>query len=161
MTYIITMNKQKKDTLQKGKWIVGGVQDFLGLSDEELKIIEGGPGNRYLTSGTFESSIFDAGQTVAFNRFDFTKSTPSQTTLSVQIAVADAVSGSCDGANFNFVGPDETSSSYFLSGGQIPLVDNGLGFINPGRCFRYKAYLDTEEKTQTPVLNDLRVNYSP
>lgn len=132
-----------------------------GDSATELKIIEGGPGGQYADSGTFESATFDAGYQAAFNRIEFTATEPDQTDVKVQIAIADAVSGSCGGANFQFVGPDGTSSSYFESTAAVPFHDDGSGFENPGRCIRYKVFLSTEDSFATPVFESITINYSP
>lgn len=132
-----------------------------GDSSAELKIIEGGPGGQYASSGTYESAAFDAGYVTAFNRVSFSVTTPSQTTASLQVAVADKVSGNCAGANYQFVGPDGTSSTFFTSSGMFPLQDDGSGFENPGQCLKYKVYLSTNDPTQTPVFSDITINYSP
>lgn len=132
-----------------------------GDANSEFKIIEGGPGGQYTGLGTFESDTFDPGYQVAYNRFDTIVSQPAQTEIKFQIAVADAVAGSCDSVSFTFVGPDGTSETFFPSGDSIPLDDDGIDFENPGRCFRYKVYLSTEEATMTPTFYDIVLNYSP
>lgn len=127
----------------------------------ELKIIQGGPDGTYLESGTYESSTIDHGAEVAFNRIGTTTTVPLNTTLTFQVAVADAVSGSCNGVTFTYVGPDGTASTFFGStGGTIPLSDNGSGYENPGRCARYKAYLSTTDYNVTPSILDVHLNYS-
>lgn len=140
-----------------------------GDSSAEFKIIEGGPGGQYSTEGTFESQTFDPQvETRYYNRFTATISKPSQTDISLQLAVADeAVDHTCNGVTYNFVGPDGTASTFFTStdnqtiSGQIPSDDNGSGYENPARCLRYKSYLSTDDSTQTPVLYDITINYSP
>lgn len=139
-----------------------------GDAAAEFKIIEGGPGGQYASSGTFESRTFDPGaQTTNYNRFIANISKPSQTDIALQVAVADTVGGSCTGVSYPFVGPDKTSNTFFTSTngttieGQIPADNDGTGFENPGRCFRYKAFLSTTDSSQTPVLYDITVNYSP
>lgn len=132
-----------------------------GDANAEFKIIEGGPGGRYASNGTFESSIFDAGYSVAFNRFDTTTTAPVETSLTFQVAGADAVSGNCSSASFTFVGPDKTSATFFTAGSAMPLDDDGISFENPSRCFRYKGYFSTSDVNQTPVFSDITVNYSP
>lgn len=139
-----------------------------GDSSSEFKIIAGGPGGQSVASGTFTSSIFDVttvlgpGRQTAFNRIITTADTPSQTDVTFQVAAADQVSGSCDTANYVFVGPDGTSSSFFSSGtGIIPLDDDGSAFENPASCFRYRAYLTTNDFGSTPVLYEVSINYSP
>lgn len=133
-------------------------------SDSEFKIIEGGPGGRYASLGNFISSTFDAGYSTAFNRFDVSVNRPNSTDITFQVAVAQAVLGSCSGASFNFVGPDATSSTFFTTA-----VTSGISVfnfaippsINPGRCFKYKAFLSTTDFSSTPIFNDITVNYSP
>jgi hypothetical protein len=98
---------------------------------------------------------------VAFNRFEATADEPAGTEVKFQVAVADAPGGNCAAAAFSFVGPDSDPASFFYAGGPIPLDDDGIGYENPGRCFRYKAYLSTSHTSLTPVLYDVTVNYSP
>lgn len=134
-----------------------------GDTNAELKIILGGAGGQHSQSGTFESSIFDASQSAAFNRISATINKPSQTDLLLQVAVASAANNSCNNANFTYIGPDGTSGSYFTGtssiSSAIPLITIG-NYSNPGRCFRYKAFLSTADIMQTPVLYDVSVNYS-
>lgn len=133
-----------------------------GDANDELKIIEGGPGGQFAVSGSFESRIFDATSSAAFNKFSATITKPSSTNITFQIAVADAVSGSCNNANYVYVGPDGSSDTYFTStSGAIPFNDNGVGYENPGRCFRYKVYFTTSDNNQTPIFFDITINYSP
>lgn len=127
----------------------------------EFKIIEGGPGGEFASSGTFESSNLDALYSTAFNRFNTTYDKPSQTNIKFQIAVADPAAGSCNGVSYNFVGPDGSSATFFADGASIPFNDDGIDFENPARCFRYKAFLSTSDIFQSPVLYDITVNYSP
>lgn len=134
-----------------------------GDTNAELKIILGGAGGQYSQSGIFESSIFDATSTAAFNRIAATISKPSQTNIPLQVAVANAVDNNCLNANFTYIGPDGTSDSYFTGtnniSSSIPLITTG-NYSNPGRCFRYKAFFSTSDIMQTPVLYDVSVNYS-
>lgn len=127
----------------------------------ELKIIEGGPDNAiYVSSGTFESQTFTSGADNMFNRFFSTNNVPAQTSLTYQVAVADAISGSCSGVTYNFVGPDGTENTFFTSASELPKNSDGSGFENPGRCMRYKVYMSSSTQAQTPVLYDFGVNFS-
>lgn len=64
--------------------------------------------------------------------------------------------------SFNFLGPDGTASTYYTpSGSPVLLDDDGSGYENPGRCFRYKAFFDSTDQNQTAVIQDMTVNYSP
>jgi hypothetical protein len=137
-------------------------------TSNELKIIQGGPDSAiYVASGTYESSTIDANSSSAFNRFTASVSLPSSTSISAQVASAPAVSGSCDGATFSFVGPNGDPNTYFTVNtasisGVIPFgnyVSNA--YQNPGRCFRYKTWFSTTDQTRTPVIYDFITNYSP
>ena len=131
-----------------------------GDSSNELKIIAGGVGGQFSSSGTFTSSTFDASTSAAFNRIVPVFTQPNQTTVRFQVAVAAPVASSCSGALFSFVGPDGSTSTYFTGDGLIPLITAG-SYQNPERCFKYKVFLDTADASQTPVFNSMLVNYSP
>lgn len=133
----------------------------------ELKIIIGGPGGQFATSGTYVSNAFDAGAAVAFNRFSSTVSQPDQTEIKMQVAVADAVGGSCIGASYTFVGPDpgNPTTSYFTPSGSsisaaVPAFSSG-SYVNPGRCFKYRVFMTTSDISNSPVFEDFTLNYSP
>lgn len=137
-----------------------------GESGNQFKIIQGGNGGNFSTTGTFESSTFDAGYASAFNRLNATIAQPSQTTIKMQVAVANAVSGSCSGASYTYVGPNGDSSAYFMPvsasiSAQIPYGSYTPSYQNPARCFRYKTWFTTTDTSQTPVLDDVTINYSP
>ncbi len=138
-----------------------------GDANAELKIILGGGGGQYTSVGTYESPIFDPGDTTAFNRFTATINMPSQTDLKMQVAVADKVSGSCSGVTYTYVGPDKTNptGSFYIpvSGtivGAIPYLTVAT-YKNPGQCFRYKLTFASSDSTQSPTFFDLTLNYSP
>lgn len=133
----------------------------VNTDDNELKIIQGGPDGTYIDVGTFESNAFDAGVSTVFNRYTATFDTPANTTLQFQFAGADAVAGSCTNASYNFVGPDGTADTFYTNPtAAIWLGENG-NYQNPGRCFKYKVFLQTTDFNATPVLYDMSVNYSP
>lgn len=133
-----------------------------GDASSEFKIIEGGPGGTYPTSGTFESTTIDLGSEVAFNRFSATVDKPAGTDVTFHIAASDAVSGSCTLASFTFTGPDGTSNTFYqTTAASIFLNDDGQGYENPGRCLRYRAFLTSSNAPVTPTLYDVTFNYSP
>ena len=136
-----------------------------GDSSSELKIILGGSGGGTLDqTGVYESYVFEAATEAGWNFFTATASIPQTTTLKFRVAVKSGIGGKCEGVNFldsDFVGPDGLTTSYYPStGGIIPFVTNSPGYSNPGRCMKYRAYFDTTEITQTPVLYDITLNYS-
>ncbi len=121
-----------------------------GDSGSEFKIIEGGPGGRYTSSGTYTSASFNPGYSTSFNRLSFSGSIPADTDLKAQIAV------STDCQNFSYIGPDGTSGTFYSTiGGAFPIG------LNTGSCFRYQLFLSTTTPSATPVFNDITVNYSP
>lgn len=160
----------------------GDVYSYIitGDASSELKIIEGGAGAQFSNSGSFESatldpSVSDGGtHTRTFNRFIATVTNQSQTTIKIQVAVAASnASNTCTGITFTFVGPNGNSAldgtgqpvDYFSPDGNtvtglIPFNTTGT-YQNPGRCFRYKVWLSTADATQTPIFEDIVVNYSP
>ena len=97
----------------------------------------------------------------AFNYILSDITLPNQTSAEYQIAVADQVSGSCTNANYVFVGPDGTGSSFYTTEGPIFLDDDGNGYENPGQCMRYKLYLHSTDSSSTPVVQSMTINYSP
>ncbi|MBI4084778.1 MAG: hypothetical protein HY431_02630 [Candidatus Levybacteria bacterium] len=131
----------------------------------ELKIIKGGIGGQwhYASSGTYESKIFDLFTNVTVNTISWTSTVPVGTSLKFKVAVAKAEGGSCFGANYVYVGPVKTDpNSYFTTTpSAVPLDADGSGYENPGRCFRYKAFLATTDPSQTPTLHSFSFNYSP
>ncbi len=131
-----------------------------GDNPRKVRMIQGGPDGPYLESGTYESSRMDVGSEATFNRFDVTADLPPQTAIEYQIAVADPVGGSCDTANYVFVGPDGTPATTFTGSGAIPLNNDGAGYENPGQCLKYRAYLSTSDFSVTPQLLDILFNFS-
>lgn len=138
---------------------------ILAATDPEFRMIEGGPGGGYSTSGTFESQTFNPGYQTANNRFSTTYSLPSNSTVKYQVTMANLAGGVCPSTgSYTFVGPDGTTGSYFTpaSGEFVTFPFGATGnYSNPGQCIRYKAYLTSNDGTSTPVLNDVTINYSP
>lgn len=138
-----------------------------GDATSELKIILGGAGagGSFESTGIFESATFDAATESAWNKITGIVSVPPSTTLQYKIALKDPVVNSCTQAVFSdsdFVGSDGLSSSFFpYQGGSIPFDNNGSGYENPAQCMRYRAYLDSTDFSQSPVVYSVSFNYSP
>jgi type II secretory pathway pseudopilin PulG len=145
----------------------GDVYAFLitGDATQDLKVVQGGPdvvAGKYLSTGTYTSQPMDlAGHPVVFNRFYFNRDTPAGTSIEFQIAAADPGPSGCSDATYTFVGPDQTSNTKFTASSPIPLNDDGTGYENPARCFKYKAFLSTTDTNVTPTLYDFNINYTP
>jgi type II secretory pathway pseudopilin PulG len=133
-----------------------------GDTSNELKVVQGGPDGYYFDSGIYESSVFDVGYETVFNRLSATFNEPNNTQVRFQVAIADGVAGSCNGASYSFVGPDGTAGTYFENvNNTLPFSDDSAGYENPGRCIKYRAYLSTSDYNATPQVRDVTVNYSP
>ncbi|MBI2611958.1 hypothetical protein HYW54_04425 [Candidatus Gottesmanbacteria bacterium] len=140
-----------------------------GDADSEFKIIQGGPGGQFNTSGTFESSIIDRSAEpykTAFNRIIASVNEPTNTDIKLQVAVAEAIDNSCSNITFDYAGPDGNSDTFFefsnnLIAGPIPYSSGQSGYKNPGECFRYKAFFETTDSGTTPIIYDVTINYSP
>ncbi len=134
-------------------------------SSTEFKIIEGGPGGSYASSGSFESQTFTPGYQTANNRLTSTFLEPANTDIQFQVSLANLVSGSCPATGqYTYVGPDGTSATNFnqVSGSPVTFpFSSYLNYVNPGQCFRYKVYFSTTNSSNTPVLEDVSINYSP
>lgn len=130
-------------------------------SNLEFRIIPGGPGGSFSTEGMYTSHAMDATDNVVFNRIIPDVILPPNTEALFQVGIADAVNGNCTDPTYTFVGPDGTSGTYFdETGGPIPFDNDGLGFENPARCFKYRIYMSTEDFTATPIVNSVIINYS-
>lgn len=115
--------------------------------------LTGGVGG-YFTKGTLTSSVFDAGQSSAFNRIEFDAEIPLNTSVGFQLAVADSPDGP-----WHFTGPDGTDQE-----NDLYTDPEGEGIRVPGnvgRYARYKAYLKSEDGENTPIVYEVRLNYSP
>lgn len=133
-------------------------------ASNEFQIIEGGPGGSVAASGVYESATFDALSDVMFNNFSVNMSTPANTSLQYKVAIKHAVSGSCSSVSFadtDFVGSNGTSSTYFATSSALPIQINGTGYVNPGQCLKYRAYLSTNDSLASPEMYDATFNYSP
>lgn len=110
-----------------------------------LKKISG----EYVLSGQLVSSSFDTGGVSNFTTLTWSPTSQNPaTTLRFQIA------SNKDNATWNYMGPDGTAGTYYTVSGT-----NIAGMHNGDRYIRYKAFLDTTDTTQTPVLTSLAINF--
>jgi hypothetical protein len=101
----------------------------------------------YFVYGEYISSIFEAGQAATYNRISWIGDEPSGTDIFFQIAASD------DDTEWNFVGPNGNSGSYYSEADAFPL-ENCIG-----RYVRYKAILTGDSQT-TPTVDKVIINYS-
>ncbi len=115
--------------------------------------LAGGSGG-YYQEGVFESSIFDAGRRVVFNRISHVTILPSQTAVGFQVATSENPDGP-----WVYYGPGGTTGLddvYLNSAGEGIWLGN-----NYARFLRYRAVLRTSDGRETPVVQSVTVNYSP
>lgn len=146
-----------------------------GDSSNELKIIEGGPGGQYASSGTYESPPFsDIGKNISFNNFSAVITKPVGTDVQFQLGIGDAGPSGCNDATYNFIGPSvanplapdpntkfrtaQTSESQFIVSWPVP-VSTGPGYKNPGRCAKYRIYYSTSDPLKTPTVYETNLQY--
>jgi len=100
----------------------------------------------YLISSTYDGGEFPGYNTISWT----TKNEPPNTNIRLQIATSDNINGP-----FDFAGPDDTAGSFYESPGDaISNIHNGQ------RYFRYKVSLSTKDPNQTPVVGDVKINFS-
>lgn len=104
----------------------------------------------YLTSTEWLiSQTFDFGtSSTQFKSFSWVGDKPENTSIKFQIA------GNNDNLNWNFIGPDGTSDSFFEN------PSFSLNQFNGNRFLRYKVYLKTDDQSVTPVLDEIKIGYS-
>ncbi|MBN8885069.1 MAG: DUF11 domain-containing protein [Rudaea sp.] len=106
----------------------------------------------YDASGTFDSSVKDANPianaNVTWTTLSWDAATPTNTAVRFQVAGSASLAGP-----FNFVGPDNTSATYFNNGASLSQF-NGLRYL------KYRAVLSTSNLNTTPALNDATVCYA-
>lgn len=146
-----------------------GVYTYIitGDSSQEFRIIKGGPGGsggKYALETIYiPDQPITTPSNVVFNRFVADTIKPAGTDIQFQVAATNAVSGVCptDNSSYTFVGPDGSSSNFTDNNGVIPWGTIGVNYVNPGRCFKYKAIMTTTNSEVTPVLNSFTIKYSP
>ncbi len=106
----------------------------------------------YSTSTTdwLISNTFDVGSASStFNTMSWIPATqPSSTLLEFQVAANN------DNATWNFVGPDGTANTYFITSSSLPASLAG------NRYFRYEVLMNTQNPSSTPQLNNVSVDFT-
>jgi hypothetical protein len=114
--------------------------------------ISGGGG--YYQEGTLTSQVFDAGSATVFNQITWVEVLPLNTRVGFQVAVSDDIGGP-----WEYYGPGGTTDI-----GDRYIQGAGSGIFlgqNQGRYMRWKAYLNTDDGLDTPVVEEVIINYSP
>lgn len=119
--------------------------------DGAFKTYISGGTSGYVSAGDLISSMKDSNPgtaTTNWSTLSWTNSLPSGTSIRFQAAASNNSAGP-----FNFVGPDNTSGSYFTNGAS-------LSQFNGNRYLKYRAFLATNSSTATPALNDATTCYN-
>jgi len=106
----------------------------------------------FALSGTFVSSLKDAnpatGATANWSTLSWNADTPAGTSVQFQIAASNNAAGP-----FNFVGPDNTASTFFSNG-------DSLAQFAGNRYLKYQASFSTNDTATTPTLHDVTVCFN-
>jgi hypothetical protein len=102
----------------------------------------------FVQSGTLGSNSYDCGSSADFDTISWDAVTPVGTVLRFQIATNN------DNSTWNFVGPDGTSATYYVTSGSM-IWSGHYG----GRYIKYKAYLQTASFNRAPELMSVSVIY--
>jgi prepilin-type N-terminal cleavage/methylation domain-containing protein len=130
----------------------GGIRINPTTFDLELKKYSG---NNYATDGWLESSTFDLGSTVDFQRISWDPVNQQTQTGVNSVKVQFATSNSSSPAVWDFYGPDGTTGTYFTATStQINSVHDGQ------RYFRYKIFLHSANSHYTPKVSEVSVTYT-
>jgi hypothetical protein len=127
-------------------------------------------------TGSVSSAIFDTGYPngVSFNSIMWqgtlgTGTGAGSSFVQFQFAASSCPNGSpnsnCVGGTWNFIGPDGTSGTYYLTAGPnipTPLVGKNY-YTNQqfSRYYRYEVFLNTTGNYTTPTVTNVIVNWSP
>lgn len=129
----------------------GNVDNNSPAGDLKLRRV----GGVYLNNGYLESSTFDLGSGVSLRNLTWEPlSQPAQTGEN-PIVFQLAVSNSSTPSTWDFVGPDNTSSTFFTATSTV--INSAL---SGNRYLRYRAFLSTADSRYTPQLSEVAVTYT-
>ena len=104
------------------------------------------------TTGTYTSSLYDAGQSVQWSRIAWDETLPSNTDVKFQLAFSNSESGP-----WSFIGPDGTSGTYFTTPAGETLPNNS-SFA--GQYARFQAFLSTSDGLNTPQFGNVHLSFT-
>ncbi len=116
-----------------------------------LRLVKGY--NGHVPEGYLTSSTFDLGLNINYKQVIWNSITQPQETGDYSVKVQLATNN--DNITWNFVGPDNTGSSFYTS------LDQNINSIHDGdRYVRYRVYLSTEDENYTPDISDISITYT-
>lgn len=117
--------------------------------DDGIFLVEGSIDGEYI------SPIISLPRPTSVDYFIATTRKPADTSITYQIAVAEASGGSCDQVEYTYVGPGGDESTFFSQDYfEVPKQSDAPTYRNPGSCIRYKSYFNTQT-TETPTLQEV------
>jgi hypothetical protein len=109
----------------------------------------------YLSSGELISSTIDFGNPSTFQQLSWIPSTQISGLGLTPVRFQIATNIASDATDWNFVGPDGTSGSYYTSSpSDISSVHDG------GQYLRYKLLLSSSDQNKTPSISDIAITYT-
>ncbi|MBI2437036.1 MAG: prepilin-type N-terminal cleavage/methylation domain-containing protein [Candidatus Magasanikbacteria bacterium] len=112
-------------------------------------------GVNYSTDGDLESSTIDLGASVEYVTLEWTPLSQSVEAGANALRFQIASSVSSSPTSWEFLGPDSTSSTYYMADSQV------IASIHDGdRYMRYKVFLHTDDTSVTPALSEVSVIYT-
>lgn len=140
--------------LRQTDWSGGDWQEAVGVDvshEGEIRLAQ--EQGQYSAAGSLTSSTFDMGSSSNFYQLSWQpQSQPPQTGAeSVRFQFA----ANNDGATWNFVGPDDTSATYFTTPNATLAAS-----LQGKRYARYKVFLQTADGSSTPVVSDVSFTFS-
>lgn len=113
-------------------------------------------GGTYFSSGNLTSSTFDVGTTTNFHALNWGSfDQPTEVgaeSIRFQLASNEEVTAT---TTWDFIGPDGTSSTYYVSPGEAIAEDH-----DGDRYFRYKVFMSTDSTSHTPTLSDVSITFA-
>lgn len=107
----------------------------------------------YLSGGWIESSIMDLGTTSNFLNINWlNEGQPANTSAKFQLATHETYTAT---STWDFVGPSGSDSNYYNTAGES--IYSGH---NGDRYLKYKAFLESESATSTPLISDVNFTFS-
>lgn len=111
-------------------------------------------GNFYLNNGILESSTFDFGTAVSLRNIIWEPLSQYYKVGSDSIKFQIAASNSSTLVGWDFLGPDGTANTYYIS--TTTLIYQAA----PARYIRYKVFLNTVDTKYTPTLSEAAFTYT-
>lgn len=129
----------------------GNVDNNSPAGDLKLRRV----GGIYLNNGFLESSTFDLGSGVSLRNLTWEPLSQPIQTGENPIVFQLAVSNSSTPSAWDFVGPDNTSSTFFTATSTV--INSAL---SGNRYLRYRVFLSTADSRYTPQLSEMAVTYT-